>query len=253
MSSVVVSLLIASCIFAGGLIGLNLHRILPRSHLTREALDVIKLGTGMLSVLASLVLGLLIATAKTSHDSTEQSLQAYAAELALLNEVLRDYGHGAEAPRDTLRQYANRFMADTWPVDGTPPAEGADPAARVLLERVRETIRGLKPADQAQTSLQNEALGITTGLLRQRWLLIEHQGPNVQLVVIVVLISWVTVIFVSFGLNAPQSGTVVTAFLVCALAIGAAMFLIMEMDRPLQGVMRISKEPIERVLEQMNW
>jgi hypothetical protein len=46
---------------------------------------------------------------------------------------------------------------------------------------------------------------------------------------------------------------VVTAFLVCALAIGAAMFLIMEMDRPLQGVMRISKEPIERVLTQMNW
>ena len=49
----------AGCIFAGGIIGLHLHRVLPKAHLTKDVLDVIKLGTGMLSVLASLVLGLL--------------------------------------------------------------------------------------------------------------------------------------------------------------------------------------------------
>jgi hypothetical protein len=253
MSSVLTSLLIAGCIFGGGLVGLNLHRVLPKPHLTREALDVIKLGTGMLSVLASLVLGLLIATAKTSHDSTEQAVHSYAAELALLNEVLRDYGSGAAASRDTLRQYIDRFMTGTWPPDGSAPRLGHDPGATAMLEHVREAIRALKPTDQGQTTLQNEAIGITTGLLRQRWLLIEHQGPNVQGVVIIVLVSWVTAIFISFGLNAPCNGTVIIAFLICALAIGASIFLILEMDRPLEGVMRISKEPVERVLTQMNW
>src|SRR3954447_25744995 len=61
MSTILASLAIAGCIFTGGMIGLHLHRVLPRHHLTKDTLDVIKLGTGMLSVLASLVLGLLIA------------------------------------------------------------------------------------------------------------------------------------------------------------------------------------------------
>ncbi|MFL5286001.1 MAG: hypothetical protein ACJ8AW_34745 [Rhodopila sp.] len=253
MSTLLFSLLVAGCIIAGGVIGLNLHRILPRHHLTKEALDVIKLGTGMLSVLASLVLGLLIATAKSSHDSTEQAVQSYAAELALLNEVLRDYGAPATGARDLRHNYVERFMADTWRRDGGPSELGLDPGPRRMLEHVRETIRAFKPADAGQTSLQNEALGISTALLRQRLLLIEHQGPNVQIVVIGILVSWIIVIFVSFGMNAPYNATVLAAFLICSLAIGASIFLILEMDRPLEGMMRISKEPVALVLSQMNW
>jgi len=75
----------------------------------------------------------------------------------------------------------------------------------------------------------------------------------VQSVVIIILLGWITVIFVSFGINAPHNPTVTAAFLICSLAIGAAIFLILEMDRPLEGIMRISKEPVARVLSQMNW
>src|SRR5579871_4383111 len=145
MSSITASILVAVCIFSGGLIGLNLHRILPKHHLTKETTDVIKLGTGMLSVLASLVLGLLIATAKTSRDSTQQSIQTYAAELALLNEVLRDYGGDAAKPHQQLRAYITRFMTETWPPNGDSPVLGSDQGAQVLLEHVREAIRALKP------------------------------------------------------------------------------------------------------------
>src|SRR3954453_13946592 len=115
MSTILASLAIAGCIFTGGMIGLHLHRVLPRHHLTRDTLDVIKLGTGMLSVLASLVLGLLIATAKTSHDSADLAVRNYAAELALLNEALRDYGGPAAVPRDLLRAYTEAFKQQAWP------------------------------------------------------------------------------------------------------------------------------------------
>jgi hypothetical protein len=63
----------------------------------------------------------------------------------------------------------------------------------------------------------------------------------------------VTIIFASFGLNAPRNGTVVGVFLVCALAIGGAIFLILEMDRPLDGVIQISSWPMRNALAQMNW
>jgi hypothetical protein len=253
MNTVTISLAVAACIFAGGAGGLFLHRIVPRDHLTRETLDVIKLGTGMLSVLASLVLGLLIATAKTSHDQTDQAIRNYAAQLALLNETLRDYGGAASVPRDRLREYTRRFLQEGWPNDGTPPAIADDAGTRVQLEHVREAIRALHPADKGQTTLQEEAVAISLDLLRQRWLLIEQQGPNVQRVVLVVLVSWVTMIFVSFGLNAPRNSTVVVAFLICSLAIGGSVFLILEMDRPLDGVMRISGWPVENALAQMEW
>src|ERR1700733_8005605 len=190
MNSVTAGLLVAACIFSGGLGGLFLHRILPRDHLTRETLDVIKLGSGMLSVLASLVLGLLIATAKTSYDSTDLAIRNYAAELALLNETLRDYGAAASVPRDRLRDYTQRFLQEGWPTDGKRPVIVEDEKTRVLLEYVRESIRALKPLDKGQSALQDEAVTISLDLLRQRWLLIEQQGPNVQRVVLVVLVSW---------------------------------------------------------------
>jgi hypothetical protein len=128
-----------------------------------------------------------------------------------------------------------------------------DEKTRVLLEHVRESIRALKPVDKMQGALQDEAIGINMNLLRQRWLLIEQQGPNVQRVVLVVLVSWITAIFASFGLNAPRNGTVTVAFVICALAIGGSIFLILEMDRPLDGVMQISSWPVENVLKRMDW
>ncbi|MDR3539078.1 MAG: hypothetical protein P4L71_21470 [Acetobacteraceae bacterium] len=253
MTVIIVSLLVSACIFAGGLVGMGLHRVLPASHMTRETQDVIRLGTGMLSVLASLVLGLLIATAKSSYDATDQAVRNYAAELSLLNEVLRDYGGAAKAPRDVLASYTQRFLRDGWPPDGQPTARLEDETARQLLEHVRETIRALTPADKAQASLQDHAGEITMGLLRQRWLLINQQGPTVQRVVLGVLVSWVTVIFVSFGLNAPRNGSVVAMFLFCSLAIGGSVFLILEMDQPLDGVMRVSSWPVEDAISHMQW
>ena len=69
MSSIIISILVVVCIFAGGLIGLSLNRVLRPSHLTKETQEVVRLGIGMISVLSSLVLGLLIATAKNSYDT----------------------------------------------------------------------------------------------------------------------------------------------------------------------------------------
>ena len=244
----------SGCIFAGGLVGLYLNRVLPLRHLTKQTTDVVKLGIGMLSVLSSLVLGLLIATAKTTYDGTDHAFRSYAAELALPNEMLRDYGGDASVPDGLLRDYTARLLQDGWPKESNRAPALEDEQARLLLEHVREAIRALKPVDAEQKALQDRASEINIDLLRDRWLLIEQQGPSVQGIVVVgILVSWVTVIFASFGLNAPRNGTVVSTFLLCALAIGGAIFLILEMDRPLGGMMQISSAPIGNALAQMKW
>jgi hypothetical protein len=204
----------------------------------------------MLSVLASLVLGLLIATAKSSFDNTDRDIRSYAADLILLAETLRDYGADAAKPAALLQQFTAQTLADIWPQDGSAPALN-DPETARMLEHVRETIRALRPVDEGQHWLQDQALTLVTSVLHQRWQIIEHQGPNVRPLVLVILITWITVIFASFGLNAPRNATVLTAFLVCSLAIGGSVFLIIAMDSPFQGALRIPREPMANALAQM--
>jgi hypothetical protein len=250
MYAIVVSLLATACVLAGALAGVFLHPRLPSSHRTRETQDVVKLGIGMLSVLASLVLGLLIATGKSSSDNTDRDIRSYAATIIVLAETLRDYGGDAAAPTDLLRRFTRQTLQDIWPEDGATPALG-DPVTGHMLEHVREAIRALRPVDGGQRWLQDQALSLVTSLLQQRWQLIEHQGPNVRPVVLAILVSWITVIFASFGLNAPRNATVMMAFLVCSLAIGGSVFLIIEMDNPFQGALQIPRAPMENALAQM--
>jgi hypothetical protein len=251
MYALIVSVMATACVFAGGIASVLLHPRLPPSHLSKETQDVVKLGIGMLSVLASLVLGLLIATGKSSSDSTDQQVRSYAADIILLAETLRDYGDDAAKPTALLRAFTTSTLHDIWPQDHS-DANLANPATGQELEHVREAIRALRPVDAGQRWLQDQALTIVTSLLHQRWQLIEHQGPNVRPVVLLILVSWITIIFASFGLNAPRNATVMVAYLVCSLGIGGAVFLIIEMDNPFQGPLQIPRAPMENALAQMS-
>ncbi len=166
MSPPLASLAVSVAVFAGALVGLYLHRMLPEVHLTKDTQDVVRLGTGMLSVLASLVLALLISTAKTTYDTTDKNLRTFSAELILLNETLRDYGGDAAIPRDLLRRYTARMINETWPT-GDRAVVVDDMASGTMLERVREAIRALKPVNAGQRWLQDQALQVHLSLLRQ--------------------------------------------------------------------------------------
>lgn len=252
MHVVDVSLLVSACIFAGGLTGIFLHRILPDEHMTKDTLDVVRLAIGMISVLASLVLGLLIATAKTSFDTTDTAMRDYGADLILLAETFRDYGDGANVPRAVLRAYTERILHDNWPDKGQALIlAGEDREAGTLMEHLRESIRALSPVDAGQTWLRDQALQVSTSLLRQRSLLIDQREPSVRPAVLVILVIWIALIFVGFGLNAPRNGTVIAAFAVCSLAIGGAIFLVLELDSPFGGIIRISNRSIATALVHM--
>lgn len=250
MTATFLSAIVAAVIFSGALIGFALPRVLPEQHLSKETLDAIRLGTGMLSVLASLVLGLLVATVKTSFDATDSAVRSYAADLIVLDETLRDYGNGALPIRRSVRDYTSRLLTDVW-LAGDHPYLTENRQAGEALEQVREQIRALPTANADQKWLVDQALQIVTTMLRQRWLLIERAGPSVQPVVIWLLVSWIVAIFISFGINAPRHATMMVALLVVAAAIGSAMFLVLEMDTPFEGVLRISSEPMATALSHM--
>jgi hypothetical protein len=50
---------------------------------------------------------------------------------------------------------------------------------------------------------------------------------------------------------APSNRTVIFAFIISAVAVSGAIFLILELDQPFGGFLRISSEPMVNALRQL--
>jgi hypothetical protein len=75
-----------------------------------------------------------------------------------------------------------------------------------------------------------------------RWLMFAQRGSSILVPFLVILACWFTILFSGFGLFARFDGTVL-ATLLFWLSLAAAVFLILEMDLPLEGLVRISSDP----------
>lgn len=245
MSDLEISLLVAVAVFVSAMTTMLLYPKLPTHHRTNETRDVVRLGMGMISVLTSLVLGLLIASAKGTFDTTDHDMRAYAADFIVLDQTLRDYGPEAEGVRKMLHTYVDGAVHELWPANVDVQRETfEDPKAGSLLDHSMEAILTLKPVNEDQVWLRQHALDIAVRLIHTRWSLVVNQHGTISPIETGIVVAWIMVIFASFALNAPRNAIVVSAFFVCALSIGAAIFLIRELDSPFDGMIMISRGPM---------
>ena len=113
-------------------------------------------------------------------------------------------------------------------------------------------LTALSPANDFQRSLQSRALQLSSDLAQTRWLLLAQKGSSIPVPFLVVLVTWLAVIFCSVGLFAPRNATVYAFTFVCALSVSGAIFLILEMDRPFEGLVRISNAPMQSAIILLN-
>ena len=74
-------------------------------------------------------------------------------------------------------------------------------------------------------------------------------GSSISPPFLIVVILWLALIFGSFGLFSPDNATVLVILVVCALSVAASVFLILEMDQPFHGLIKVSGAPIRYALE----
>lgn len=196
--------------------------------------------------MAALVLGLLVASAKSSYDAQGAEVMQLAANVAVLDRVLAHYGPEAQESRALLRNALSRAVDRMWSPEGrdAPPLDPSVAGGEALLDKIQE----LAPKSEEQRSLQSHALSITMDLGKTRWLMYAQEAASVSMPLLVVLVLWLTVIFVSFGLFAPVNATVVASLFVSALSVSGAIFLILEMYSPYAGVIQISGAPLTGAL-----
>jgi hypothetical protein len=252
MRIVLYALVAFAVVFTGGVLGLLLGRLLPEKYQSDETQRIVQTATGMVSLITALVLGLLVATAKGKFDTTNQTTEAFAGKLMLINRQLVKFGPEANDTRELLRKYTIARIAATWPGEaGAKPGPDKPPPWK-LLESLQQSLSGLTPKTEAQRSDAAAASEAAADLEKTTWLETAQAASHVQQPFVVILIAWLFVLFVSFGLFAPRNVLVVVALFVGALAIAGAVLLIVDMDSPYEGMLVVSPEPMQQALAQMS-
>ena len=246
MNPIVIGLLVFVCVFGAGLLGMLLRAVLPRHHLSPDTKEAVHLAMGLVATMTALVLGLLVASAKGAWDAQKTGVAEMAAKVAFLDGVLATYGTETTEARAVLRDAVRAALARVWPEKkSAAPQLGPDTSRGPALY---EAIQKLSPQSDAQRSLKSQAAGTAMELAQMRWLLFEQAGTSISTVLLAIVILWLALLFLSFGLFAPANTTAIAALMVAALSVSAALLLILELDRPFVGLIEISNEPILKAL-----
>ena len=246
MSALALSCLIFVLTLGGILLGTSLRRALPDHHLSKGSRDVVQLGVGLIATIAALVLGLLIAAAKSSYDTQNSQIKQITADIILLDRLLAQYGPEARPIRETMRNTIGPFADQLWrekAAETTAPFE-----ANASAESVYVAIQALSPQNDLQRSLQSRVAQLSTDLAQTRLLLFVESDNLIPAPFLAILVFWLVIIFASFSLFSDLNVTVFTCLSLFALSASCAIFLILELSRPFGGLLMISSEPLRHAL-----
>lgn len=231
------------------LMGGRLARLLPEKQLSTDSKDAIKLVMGLIATMTAVLLGLLITSAKGTYDREGGEVIQMAAKIAFFDRVLRVYGPEAAEARDALRASMADAVQRIWPTDRSGPAQLA-PNEQVG-EAFYLAIRRLSPHDETQRVLKAQIVSLMADLGQLRALLQAQSVPSVSKPLLIALVSWLVVIFLGFSLVVPTNATSTLALVAGAFSVACALFLILELDHPFAGMIRIPSEPMTNVLSHL--
>lgn len=247
MISIAFGLVIFVLLSVIALTALYLHPRLPDHQLSKETQDAVKVGVGMVVILSALVLGLLIASVRGTFDTATRDLKHFSTQIVLLDRTLRAYGLQAGSARTLIQEYVERALAGTWPSDSKQEAVD-DPRAERLLYQLQDAILALTPETSRERTLADEMKSEVRKLIELRWTLVEEATTSLNVPLMTVLVIWLMLIFASFGYNAPRNALVIITFILCAASIGGALFLVVQMDKPFEGLIKVSPAPLQNAL-----
>jgi len=239
------------CVFGSALLGLYLHSLLPERHLTDESVNVIKLTIGLIATMAAIVLGLLISSAKSSFDSANAAVVRDATEIILLDRLLAQYGPETQEIRALLKQGVAMGVQKVSSGDSDQLASMRSPEELRRGENIQRRLAELTPHSDTQRQLQARAIQVSGEVLAMRELALLQAAGSTPMPLLITLVLWLCIIFGSFGLFTSPNTTVTTTFFLGAVSTSIAIFLILEMNTPLGGIIAVSLAPVREALSML--
>ncbi len=240
MTELGIALLAFLVIAAAGLAALHYG---PRGGgISDESKDTVRFVQGTVASISAMLLSLLLASSANSYRAQAEQLRRLATELVGMDRVLAEIGPPAEPARAALRRNAQHALRTVW-AEGRPPVT-SPPDATVFEELV-----GLSPSSPRESFLVARALEQTLAVARLRTGLLTAENETVlQAPLLVMLVFWFVLLFLAIGLFATPNRVTVAATVFGAAAVASALYLILELDQPFNGLIAIPDAPLRQAL-----
>ncbi len=246
MRPLIISAIAFVLVLGGALLGMYFRKVTSADHLRDDVKDVVRLSTGLIGTIAALVLGLLIASAKSSYDARVTQFKQITANVILLDLLLEQYGPDAQNLRTMLR-LGVPIMIERITNEGRSgnpaPFETTSEAQRFVAR-----VEDLKPNSETQRAVQARIINATIQLAESRLALFTQAHESIPAPFLAILVFWLAIIFASFGLFVRPVAVVIITFVVGAMSVSGALFLILEMDQPFAGIFQISTGTLSHAL-----
>jgi hypothetical protein len=138
-----------------------------------------------------------------------------------------------------------------WPEDAASPVRLQTPGQLQAVESIETGIHELAPKNEVQRWVQARALQLANEIMGARWqaLALAENAPSAAFFTVVV--CWLTGLFISFGLFAPRNSTVMLVLGFSAASVASALYLILELGTPYDGIIKLSGAPLRIALSQL--
>jgi len=225
---------------------------LPEKHRVYEAQKAAQFGISMMATLAALVLGFMVTSARATFDRANDDIVDVSTSILLIDRSLSGYGPETAPIRQDLRAFIARATGRV-----SPDGEMKEIAFRLphtslsLLTQLQVRILALQPQTRAQDWFQRRALQVTADLAKGRILTSEHERSSEPTALLIVVTAWIVLIFIGMGAFAMHNESVRIVMFCAALAFAGSIFLVMELEAPYIGMLRVSGEPLLQAAKEL--
>jgi len=225
-------------------------------------MEAIRQVTGLLVTFVAVMLSLQLSSVKASFDKAYRDRSVDAAQLAQIDQCLRNYGPETATTRALLRAYTAAVIASSWPDEPKPPdvvfpdtskmpMGGESVTLGGMMNAVGLTIDSLAPADVMRQNLVARCRLLYNDFQTSRWTVIEDvRGPHSPLFSNIVTF-WMMLVFLSFGLQAPRRRMAAIVITIGVVSISSVMLVILDLERPYGGLFGIPSAAMRDVLADM--
>lgn len=234
--------------FLAALAGFRLQKVVPENYTDEATEGNVKVVLGMLSMLTTIVLGFITADSKQSFDKAAGIVSDNAARIVSIDQSLAMFGPAAQPIRDAIKESTEGWVERIKSPLGDADADlGAVERGR-QYEAIVTAIAELKPEDMAQERAQTRATEQAAALQHDRWVLTTERVAQSPTIFLCIVLAWLAIEFFIFGLFANRNTVVTVATIFACVTVASSMYLILELEGPMTGQLRIPTRPLERAL-----
>jgi hypothetical protein len=170
-----------------------------------------------------------------------------ASKYRLIDRVLAIYGPPAAKVRGELHTLIEESIRRMWPDHADLPV----PSNHKEFDSFYVALLNLEAHNDTERTLKAQAANLTLEMAQFRSLMLAESPTSISKPMLTVVVLWLVMIFLGFSLIAPPNATANFTLIASALCVTGALFLILELDHPFDGILRISSEPMLNVLRQL--